>query len=104
MTIYVSQDAIDIGLKWFPNDPVNLSFRVADVDWSGSYTAVVRQNSDVSSSIVCTFSVTAVYDNVNLYTTFTFITATQVPSGLYWWSCKQNGGLTRFSGQVIVDV
>jgi hypothetical protein len=104
MTVFVSQDAVDIGLKWYPNDPVNLSFRVADVNWAGSYTATVRENSSTSSAVICSLNVTAVYDAVNLYTTFTFTTSTQVPSGSYWWSCKQVGGVTRFSGQVLVDV
>jgi hypothetical protein len=104
MTTFVSQDAIDIGLKWYPNDPVNLQFRVADNDWSGSYTATVRENSLVTSAVVCTLTVTAVYDAVNLWTTFTFTTSTQVAGGTYWWGCKQVGGVTRFSGQVLVDV
>lgn len=104
MTVFVSQDAIDIGLKWYPNDPVNLSFRVADVNWAGSYTAAVRANSDASSAVVCSLTVSAVYDAVNLWTTFTFTTSTQVAGGNYWWACKQNGGMTRFSGLVVVDV
>lgn len=104
MTDYISQDAVDIGLKWYPNDPVNLSFRVANVNWAGTYTAAVRQNSETSSTVICSLTVSAVYDSVNLWTTFTFTTNTPVASGQYWWACKQTGGVTRFSGPVIVDV
>jgi hypothetical protein len=104
MTVFVSQDAIDIALKWYPNDPVNLSLRVNDVDWSGTYTATVRATSDTSSAVVATLTTTAVYDSVNKYTTFTFTTSTQIPAGLYYWACKQSGGVTRFAGEVYVDV
>ena len=104
MTVFVSQDAIEIGLKWFPNDPVNLQFRVADVNWSGSYTATVRADSNITSAVICTLTVTASYDAVSKYTTFTFTSNTQVAAGIYWWACKQVNGVTRFSGQVIVDV
>jgi len=103
VTTFVSQQAADVGLAWYPNDPVSLSFRVAEVNWAGSYTAAVRANEDVNSTVLATFTVTAVYDAVNLWTTFTFTTSTQVPQGYYYWSCKQIGGQTRFAGPVNVD-
>ena len=102
-TTYVSQDAVELGLKWYPGDPVNLQWRVAAADWSGSYTAKLRQYEDPSSTELATFTVTATYDAVNLWTTFTITLATAIPQGQYWWSCKQTGGQTRFSGQVLVS-
>ena len=101
--MYVSQDAVDLGLKWYPGDPVNLSWRVAGVDWSGTYTAKLRQYEEPTSAEIATFTVTATYDAVNLWTTFTVTLATAVAQGTYWWSCKQTGGVTRFSGQVLVN-
>lgn len=103
MTTFVSQLATSIGLAWYPNDPVNLSFRVADVNWAGTYTAAVRANENTTSTVVATLTVTAVYDNVNLWTTFTFTTNTQVPAGSYYWSCKETNGRTKFAGPVMVD-
>ena len=102
-TVYVSQDAVPIGLEWYPGDPVNLEWRVTPVDWSGTYVAKLRKYADPASEEIATFSVSAVWDAVNLYTTFTVTLATAVPTGQYWWSCKQSGGVTRFSGLVLVN-
>lgn len=102
-TVFVSQDAIALGLEWYPGDPVNLQWRVAANDWSGTYTAKLRKYADPSSQEIATFTVSAVYDAVNLWTTFTVTTSTAVPAGEYWWSCKQTGGVTRFSGLVLVN-
>ena len=102
-TIYVSQDAIALGLQWYPGDPVSLEWRVADTDWSGSYVAKLRKYEAPDSTEVATFTVSAVYDAVNLWTTFTVTLATAVAEGQYWWSCKATGGVTRFSGLVIVS-
>lgn len=101
--VYVSQDAVDLGLKWYPGDPVNLQWKVADANWSGTYTAKLRQYEDPTSAEIATFTVTATYDAINLWTTFTVTLATAVAQGTYWWSCKQTGGPTRFSGQVLVS-
>lgn len=103
MTTFISQDAIDIGLAWYPNDPVNLSFRVADTNWAGTYTAAVRANENVTSTVIATLTVTAVYDAGQEWTTFTFTTNTQVPAGSYYWACKETNGRTKFAGPVIVD-
>jgi len=102
-TVYVSQDAVPIGLEWYPGDPVSLQWRVTPVDWSGTYVAKLRKYADPASEEIATFSVSAVWDAVNLYTTFTVTLATAVPTGQYWWSCKQSGGITRFSGLVLVN-
>ena len=102
-TIYVSQEAVPLGLKWYPGDPVNLQWRVADADWSGTYVAKLRKYENPASEEIATFTVSAVYDAVNLWTTFTVTLATAVAEGQYWWSCKQTGGVTRFSGLVIVN-
>ena len=102
-TVYVSQDAIPLGLKWYPGDAVSLQWRVTPVDWSGTYVAKLRKYDNPASEEVATFTVSAVWDAVNLYTTFTVTLASAVPEGQYWWSCKQNGTITRFSGLVLVS-
>ena len=102
-TVYVSQDAIPLGLKWYPGDSVSLQWRVTPVNWSGTYVAKLRKYDNPASEEVATFTVSAVWDAVNLYTTFTVTLATAVPEGQYWWSCKQDGVITRFSGLVIVS-
>lgn len=102
-TIYVSQDAVDLGLKWYPGDPVSLTWRVAAVNWSGTYTAKLRKYEAPTSEELATFTVTATYDGTNLWTTFVVSLSTAISEGEYWWSCKQTGGTTRFSGLVIVS-
>ena len=101
-TIFVSQDAVELGLEWYPGDPVSLTWRVAAVNWSGTYTAKLRDNSSPDSTEVATFTVTATYDAGQEWTTFLVTLATAIPTGSYWWSCKQTGGVTRFSGMVQV--
>ena len=103
MTAYVSQDAVDLGLKWYPGDSVNMTWRVKDANWSGTYVAKLRQYEDPDSAELATFTVTATYDAVNLWTDFTLTLSTAIDAGCYWWSCKSTGGLTRFSGPVIVS-
>jgi hypothetical protein len=102
-TVYVSQDAVALGLKWYPGDPVNLQWRVADTDWSGTYVAKLRKYADPASEELATLTVSAVYDAGNDWTTFNVTLATAVAQGQYWWSCKQSGGVTRFSGLVLVN-
>jgi hypothetical protein len=102
-TVFVSQDAIDLGLKWYPGDAVSLQWRVTPVDWSGTYVAKLRKNESPTSQEIATFTVTAVFDPGQEWTTFTVTLATAIAQGEYWWSCKQNATLTRFSGLVIVS-
>lgn len=104
---FVSQDATELGLRWYPGDPISLSWYVKGVDWHGTYTAAVRKFEDPTSTQLKTFTVTATYDAGNLWTQFT-VTMSQadsatIPAGQYWWSCKQAAGLTRFAGPVLVD-
>ena len=73
------------------------------MNWSGTYVAKLRKYDNPASEEVATFTVSAVWDAVNLYTTFTVTLAAAVPEGQYWWSCKQDGVITRFSGLVIVS-
>ena len=102
-TVYVSQDAIPLGLKWYQGDSVRLQTKVTPVNWSGTYVAKLRKYADPASEEIATFTVTATWDAVALETTFTVTLATAIPQGQYWWSCKQNGTITRFSGLVQVD-
>jgi hypothetical protein len=102
-TVYVSQDAVALGLEWYPGDPVSLTWRVADVNWSGTYTAKLRKYESPDSEELATFTVTATYDPGQEWTTFLVTLATSISAGQYWWSCKQTGGVTRFSGLVIVS-
>ena len=101
--IFVSQDAVDLGLQWYPGDVVDLQWRVTPVDWSGTYVAKLRKNESPTSTEIATFTVTAVWDAVEEWTTFTVTLATAIPQGEYWWSCKQDNTFTRFSGLVIVS-
>ena len=103
-TLFVSQEAVDLGLQWYPGDPVSLTWRVADVNWSGTYVAKLRANADTNSTEIATFTVTATYDPGQEWTTFVVTLATSVAQGPYYWSCKQTGGVTRFAGDVYVDV
>lgn len=100
---YVSQAATALGLKWYPSDPVNMTWYVKGVDWSGTYTAKLRKYEDPASTELGTFTVTATYSAPNTWTVFTITMATAIPQGEYWWSCKETTGVTRFSGPVIVD-
>lgn len=101
--VYVSQAATTLGLKWYPNDTVDLQFYVKGVNWSGSYTAKLRQYQDPTSTELATFTVTATYENGNNQTLFRIQLSTNIAEGEYWWACTSSADLTRFSGPVIVS-
>lgn len=101
----LSQDSIDLTLKWHQGDPVSLSFRVLDVDWSGTYTGAIYTD-DTAATQLAAFTVTATYDAGQERTTFTLTmsdsTSDSVPAGLWYWKIRQTAGLTRFEGAVEV--
>lgn len=107
LPVYVSQAAVPLGLKWYPGDPVNLSWIVDAEDWSGTYTAKVRRTERPDSTELATLTVTATYSSQNDQTTFTVTLSDalsdNVPPGMWYWSCRATAGLTRFAGPVIVD-
>lgn len=104
--VFAGQQAYELGLAWYPGDPVSLSWRVLNVDWSGTYTAKVRKFADPTSTELATLTVTATYDAGQERTTFTVTlsdaASDAIAEGKYWWSCRQSAGLTRFSGPVEV--
>jgi len=108
LPVFVSQEAIALGLKWYPGDPVNLSWIVDAEDWSGTYTGHVRTTERPTSTVLATLTVTATYSSQNDQTTFTVTLSDAlsdaVTEGMWWWSCRVNNGLTRFSGPVICNV
>ena len=99
---YVSQAAVPLGLKWYPNDTVDLQFYVKGVNWAGTYTAKLRKYDDPTSEEIATFTVTATYDTPNTQTLFRVQLSANVPKGDYWWSCTSSTDVTRFSGPVFV--
>ena len=103
----LSQDAIDLELGWYKGDPVSLSFKVLDVDWSGTYTAGVYKDA-TAATLLQALTVSATYSAVTGDTTFTLTMSDadsdNVAGGLWYWKCRQQNGLTRFAGPVRVDV
>ena len=57
MAVTISQDAEVVSLVWVEGDPISLAFTVADVNWSGTYTAQVRATP--ASAVLLTLTVTA---------------------------------------------
>lgn len=101
MTVTLSQDAEALDLAWVEGDPLSLAFSVADVNWSGTYTAQVR--SSPSGSLLLTLTVTATFDTPDTDFTLTATAAANtVPAGSWWWDLQQVGGVTRLSGVVKV--
>jgi hypothetical protein len=102
----LSQDAIDLELKWYKGDPVSLSWKVLDVDWSGTYTAGVYKDA-TAATLLQAITISATYSAVTGDTTFTATISDadsdNVGAGLWYWKCRQTAGLTRFAGAVRVD-
>lgn len=102
----LSQDAIDLTLKWYKGDPVSLSWRVLDTDWSGTYTGAVYTDNTASTQLAA-FTVTATYDAGQERTTFTVTmsdaASDNVGAGLWFYKVRETAGLTRFAGAVIVN-
>ena len=104
----ISQDAYDLHLAWVQGDPINLGFRVKNVDWSGAYTSHVK-NRTTDVTPLLTFIVTATYvvGPEFPYTEFV-LSASAVDSAAvggtetrppYKWDLQQAGGRTRFAGE-----
>lgn len=104
--VFANQDAYEIGLEWYPGDPVSLSWIAEGVDWHGTYTAAVREFSDPDSAVLATFTVTAIHSSNHTTFTLTLTDAQSdaVPAGTWWFSCREVAGVTRFSGPVNVHV
>ena len=102
----LSQDAIDLTLKWYAGDPVSLSWKVLDVDWSGTYTGAVYTDNTASTQLAA-LTISATYSSGTGDTTFTVTmsdaVSDSVPAGLWFYKIRQTAGLTRFAGAAVVD-
>lgn len=100
-TIVISQDAELVSLEWVEGDPISLAFTVADVDWSGTYTAQVRATP--KGAVRLTLTVAATFNTPDTDFTLTAsANANTVPAGRYVWDLQQTGGVTRLRGSVDV--
>lgn len=102
MAVTLSQDAQALDLAWVEGDPISLAFSVADVDWSGTYTAQVRRSA-ASDEVLLALTVTATFNTPDTDFTITASAAANtVPAGTLAWDMQQTGGVTRLSGAVRV--
>lgn len=99
----ISQDAQELNLRWRAHDPVDLSWKVKNADWSGTYRAEVRNAPNRAGQLLGTFVVTATYDAPSAMTQFRLQMAdsSQV-KGDAWWDLQQASGPTRLAGRVFV--
>jgi hypothetical protein len=103
MTVTISQDAEVVDLAWVEGDPLSLAFTVAAVDWSGTYTAKVKQYASDTAALL-TLTVTATYSAPDTAFTMTATAAANtVPAGGFVWDLQQTGGVTRLRGKVRVE-
>lgn len=106
VTPTLSQKATPLDIAWTEGDPISMSFRVKDTDWTGmSYTAQVKHEPEASAPVVATLTIAATLDAGD--TVFT-ITATAAEAAdchagdrLYW-DMQEVGGITRFGGRCFV--
>lgn len=105
MAVTISQDADIVDLVWVEGDPISLAFTVADVNWSGSYTAQVRASTDPDATLLLSLTVTATYSAPD--TAFTLAAnaaaSAAVTAGRYVWDMQQVNGVTRLRGVVRVE-
>jgi hypothetical protein len=105
----IGQAALFIGpFVWTEGDPVSLAFRVAGLDWSGTYQAQIRDKHDAASTLRGAFTVTATYSATpgaegTLFTLEMDQAASEaIPVGSYYTDIQQVGGVTRVWGKVAV--
>lgn len=91
----VSQLPVMLALRWRAGDPVSLSVRVLDNDWTGTYTA------DVNGTAV---TVVATLDGTDTVFVFTLAAgaSTTLGAGRFDFQCRNTAGLTRFAGLAVV--
>ena len=104
MAVTVSQAEEGVNLVWVEGDPISLAFSVADVDWSGTYTAQVRAGYGTTYPSLLALTVTATFDtpDTDFTLTATGTLSAAVPAGRYVWDLQQTGGVTRLGGVVTV--
>lgn len=97
----LSQEAENLNLKWRAFDPVDLVFIVLDVDWSGAYTAEVRDAPNRDGRLLASLVVTATYIAPDTRFRLVLADSSPVPNGGYW-DLQATAGPTRLAGRVIV--
>lgn len=105
MAVTISQDADIVDLVWVEGDPISLAFTVADVDWSGSYSAQVRASTDADAPLLFSLTVAATYSapDTAFTLTATAAAAAACTAGRYVWDMQQVNGVTRLRGVVRVE-
>jgi hypothetical protein len=105
----LSQDAAALNLRWRANDAVSLSWRVRNVDWTGTYRAEVRDKPSRAGALLGTFVVVTAFDATPTpeaplgKTTFTITMADASDvKGDAWWDLQEDGGRTKLAGRVFV--
>lgn len=97
----LSQEAQSLHLKWVAFDPVDLTFTVLDVDWSGAYTAQVRDAPNRDGRLLASLIVTATYVAPDTRFRLVLADSSPVPNGGYW-DLQAAAGPTRLAGRVFV--
>lgn len=98
MTALLAQSETELDLQWVAEDPINLSFTVQNVDWSGTYRVQVRKVADPNSPLLCELTVVATFITPNTNFHFTRDADESEKPGECRWDMQKVGGITYLRG------
>lgn len=107
MPVYVptiDASAAPLNLEMTEGDFVSFNFLVeGEANWASStWVSRVRRASDPDSNILGEFTITAVPQGLDVNILMTSTTVNLLAANIYDWDMAQVGGVTRFTGQLIV--
>jgi hypothetical protein len=98
MGIATLLDPMKLTLTWTAGDPVQFSFIVKDVDWSGTYRLQVRNTFLPAGEIVRELAVESIAIGADTRLDFYGPEIPGEKPGRYVWDLQEYGGVTRLGG------
>lgn len=105
MSKLIEMPHADVDLKARQGAPWNFVITVRNQDWSGTYTADVRETQSEAGTLVAEPTVTATFDGTD--TEFVIeldkTGAEALAVGSYFWDMRETDGAVPFSGRVLIE-
>lgn len=101
----IDASAAELDLRMTEGDLIAFNFLVLDAaSWGGAtFKADVKESQDVDAPIVISLAVVVTVETANLDVKLNHAaTPLLVKSTRYYWDMQEQGGMTRFSGQLHV--
>jgi hypothetical protein len=103
----IDASAAELDLRMTEGDPIGFNFLVADASsWGGNtFRCDVKTQMSADAPVLASLTVTATADGTgcDILLSSAPIPALIAIDGHYYWDMQEDGGLTRFSGWLLVE-